>query len=159
MTVKDMSQELTEHRFFTHLAPKLIEQLANCSNNVVFRAGESILAEGHEADRFFAIRSGRVCVGIRAPQGLQELETLRAGDILGWSWLFPPYQWHFDAEAIEPVRAIELHAPCIREYVEAHPREGFDLVASIAGVMEERLDSARMRLLDVFKAGRNGPAD
>lgn len=158
MEVRHVADELAAHRFFTALPVELRARLADCANNVVFVAGQQLLREGTPADSFFAIRSGRVAVGMRTPNcGLALIETLHAGDILGWSWLLPPYRWHFDAVAIEPVRAIELHAACIREYLDGRPQAGFDLVRGIAAVMEERLESARMRLLDLYGSGDDPP--
>jgi CRP/FNR family transcriptional regulator, cyclic AMP receptor protein len=152
--LKLVADELAEHRFFSRLPQDLRERLADCAHNVVFDTGGQVLREGLPADSFFAIRAGRVAVGVRAPNGgLGLIETLHAGDILGWSWLFPPYRWHFDAVAIEPVRAVELHADCIRAYLAEHPQAGYELVRSIAEVMEERLESARMRLLDLYGRG------
>ena len=151
MQLRRVSDELAEHRFFVRLGDDLRARLADCTNNVVYAADQELLREGAVANSFFAIRSGRVAVGIRKPnQGLVVIETLHAGDLLGWSWLFPPHRWHFDAVAIEPVRAIELHAECIRSYIGAHPAAGFELVRGIAEVMEERLESARLRLLDLY---------
>ena len=151
MDVQHVADELAAHRFFARLPDDLRTRLADCANNVAFAAEQRLLSEGAPAGSFFAIRSGRVAVGIRTPnRGLAVIETLHAGDLLGWSWLFPPYRWHFDAVALEPVRAVELHAPCIRSYVEEHPRAGYDLVRGIAEVMEERLESARLRLLDLY---------
>jgi len=152
--MRHISDELAEHRFFARLPDELRVRLADCANNVVFDTGRQLLKEGAPADSFFAVRAGRVAVGIRTPnRGLALIETLHTGDILGWSWLFPPYRWHFDAVAIEPVRAIELHAECIRSYLEGRPQAGFDLVLGVAAVMEERLESARLRLLDLYGSG------
>lgn len=97
------------------------------------------------------LSAGRVSVGVHVPsKGLVSLETLHRGDIMGWSWVLPPYRWHFDAVALEQVRAIELHADCILPYLEEDPAAGFRVMSSVARIMEERLDSARMRLLDLF---------
>lgn len=154
MEMRHVADELAGHRFFARLPEDLRTRLADCANNVVFAAEQRLLAEGAPASSFFAIRSGRVAVGIRTPnRGLAVIETLHAGDILGWSWLFAPYRWHFEAVAVEPVRAVELHAECIRRYVEEHPRAGWDLVRGIAEDMEERLESARLRLIDLYGGG------
>jgi CRP-like cAMP-binding protein len=146
-----MPEELAHHRFFEKLPDELRSRLAECSNNVVLQKGAKICTEGTPARSFFAIRAGRVSVGVHVPsKGLVSLETLHRGDIMGWSWVLPPYRWHFDAVALEQVRAIELHADCILAYLEEDPAAGFRVMSSVARIMEERLDSARMRLLDLF---------
>lgn len=154
MAVEHIADELDAHRFFAHFPAELRHRLAGCANNVVFDAEQRLITEGGVADRFYAIRAGRVAVGVRKPSGsLALIQTLHSGDILGWSWLLPPHRWRFDAIAMETVRAIELHAHCVRTYLEEHPRAGYDVAVAVAGVMEERLESARLRLLDLYGDG------
>jgi len=153
--VQHIADELTEHRFFASLPADLTKRLADCANNVVVQQGERLITEGGVADTFYAIRSGRVAVGVRPPAGaLAIVETLHSGDLLGWSWLVPPHRWRFDAVAIEPVRAIQLHAACVRTYLTEHPEAGYAVATGIASVMAERLESARLRLLDLYGSGR-----
>lgn len=151
MEITAINEVLAEHRFFRDLPKELSDQFAGCSEFVAFATGQQVLTEGEPANSFFAIRSGRVAVGVHTPnRGFVIIETLHAGDILGWSWLFPPYQWHFDAVALKPVTAIELHAKCIRTYLAENPQDGYKLAIGIASVMEDRLESARMRLIDLY---------
>lgn len=151
MTPTTLAEELAAHRFFEVFPDELRNRLAGCANNVVFAAGETLCTEGTPAKSFYAIRSGRVNVGVHVPnKGLVTLETLQTGDIMGWSWVLPPYRWHFDAVAAEPVRAIELHSDCLLPYLDENPAAGYRLISEVAKIMEERLESARIRLLDLF---------
>ena len=110
-----------------------------------------MIREGTPADVFWAIRGGRASVGVAAPgRGLLTLETLHAGDILGWAWLFPPYRWHFDAEALDDVHAVMFDAACLRQKCEADPALGFHLAQRFAQVIDERLQAARIQLLDLY---------
>ncbi|MGC9960946.1 MAG: cyclic nucleotide-binding domain-containing protein [Acidimicrobiales bacterium] len=146
-----IAEELAEHRFFALFPEDLRRRLAECANNVVFDTGAALCTEGTPAKSFFAIRAGRVNVGVHVPsKGLVSLETLQTGDILGWSWVVPPYVWHFDAVAVEHVRAVELHADCLLPYLEENPAAGYRLMTEVAKIMEERLESTRIRLLDLF---------
>ena len=81
------------------------------------------------------------------------MDTLHGGDVLGWSWLFEPYRWHFDADAVEPVSTVAFDASCLRTKCDTDPRLGYQLAQRFARVMLERLQAARLRLLDVY-----GPA-
>ena len=149
--MEGIADELAAHRFFARLPAGLRAELAGCANNAVFHTDQRLVSEGDVAEVFYAIRSGRVAVGSRPPSGsLKLVQTLHSGDVLGWSWLIPPYRWRFDAVAMEPVRAIELHAACVRSYLERHPQAGFDVAIGVAGVMAERLESARLRLMDLY---------
>ncbi|MEI6621294.1 MAG: cyclic nucleotide-binding domain-containing protein [Actinomycetes bacterium] len=151
MEITPINETLANHRFFKPLPDELADQFAGCSEFVAFTEGQQLLTEDEPADCFYALRSGRVAVGVHTPnRGFVTIETLHSGDILGWSWLFPPYRWHFDAIALKPVTAIKLHAPCIRTFLDEHPEVGYQLAIGIATVMEDRLESARMRLLNLY---------
>jgi CRP-like cAMP-binding protein len=70
--------------------------------------------------------------------------------VLGWSWLFPPYRWHFDARALELTRAIALDGKCLREKCEEDHDLGYELVKRVAQIIMERLQATRLQLLDVY---------
>jgi len=110
---------LREHIFFKGLDEKFIQLLAGCSSNRLFEAGKYILRSGEEANEFYLIRKGLVAIEIdfthKQPIVLQ---TIGEGEILGWSWLLPPYYWHFDARAQEGTRVIALDGRCIRDKCE-----------------------------------------
>ncbi len=96
-TIDDL---LSRHEFFKGLKPEYLALIAGCGQNVHFDAGAYLLREGEPADRFFAIRGGSVAVETYVPsRGPVTLQTLGEGEILGWSWLFPPYVCQFDARA------------------------------------------------------------
>jgi CRP/FNR family transcriptional regulator, cyclic AMP receptor protein len=78
------------------------------------------------------------------------IETVEAGDVVGWSWLFPPYRWHFDARALSTVRATVFDGACLRDKCRADPELGFELMSRFAQVMLERLQWTRLRLLDGY---------
>ena len=145
---------LTAHPFFSGLDPDLLRRFASCSRPVEFAADATILQAGAPAECLYAITKGRVAVGVRVPgRGFQVIETLQAGDILGWSWLFEPYVWTFDAVAAKPVQAIEVGTTCIRSVLDADPAAAAVIYRSIGALMAERLASARLRLVDLFGEG------
>jgi CRP/FNR family cyclic AMP-dependent transcriptional regulator len=145
---------LSEHPFFAGLDRGLLQRLASCSRPVQFSPDSVILQAGAPADCLYAITKGRVAVGVRVPgRGLQVIETLQAGDILGWSWLFEPYVWTFDAVAVKPVTAFEVGTTCIRSVLDADPAAAAVVYRSVGALMAERLASARLRLVDLFGEG------
>jgi CRP-like cAMP-binding protein len=146
-----IEQQLAEHPFFAGLDADLRRRLADCSRPVAFAPQAVILREGEPAMSLYAITSGRVAVGLREPgRELQAIETLQSGDLLGWSWLFEPYRWTFDAVAIKPVTAIEVQVACIRPLLESDSAAAAAIYRAIGTVMAERLHAARLRLLDIF---------
>jgi CRP/FNR family cyclic AMP-dependent transcriptional regulator len=143
--------ELRTHSFFADMDGTAVEVLAGCAHNVVVPAGTPLIREGRNADVFWAIRSGRASLGVAAPgSGMLVLETLHAGDILGWTWLFPPYRWHFDADALDEVHAVVFDAACLRRKCDADPALGFHLTQRFARVLDQRLLATRMQLLDLY---------
>jgi CRP-like cAMP-binding protein len=151
MTVEGLDTLMQEHPFFEGLSAEALELLAGCASNERFPAGRTIVREGDSADKFFLIRHGTVAQEIRVP-GRDPLiiETLEEGDILGWSWIVPPYRWTFDARALELVRTISLDATCLRAKCEQDHSLGYDLYQRIVPVMSRRLKAVRLRLVDMY---------
>lgn len=146
---------LAEHPFLKGLPPALLAELVGCAANVKFDTGAFVFRQGQEANNFYILRDGKVAVEVFAPQkGAITIDTLAAGDVLGWSWLIPPYHWHFDARAIEPTRAIALDGRCMRTKCESDHELGYELMKRFAQIIEQRLDATRWQLLDVYGAGK-----
>jgi CRP-like cAMP-binding protein len=136
---------------FDGLGPDVLELIAGCGTNTRFRADEMLFRDGDEANSFFVLRHGTVALETFVPaRGPVTIETLGAGEVVGWSWLFRPYRWHFDARALSLVRATTFDATCLREKCEADPKLGYDLMSRFAQVVIERLQWTRLRLLDVY---------
>jgi CRP/FNR family transcriptional regulator, cyclic AMP receptor protein len=139
----------------TALAPEHRATIAGCAHNEVFEAGAQILREGTPADTFFVIREGAVALETFVPRrGAITIETLHEGELLGWSWLFPPYRVAFDARALVTTHAIAFDGACLRGKCDADPALGYDLLRLFAAVMVDRLQETRLRLLDVYGSER-----
>ncbi len=142
---------LAQQPFFKDLAEHHLDLLTGCASNVRFQPGDFIFREGEEANHFYLLRGGKVSIEIFAPQrGPITIETLGEGDILGWSWLIPPYTWRFDAKALNVTRALALDAVCLRSKCEQDHELGYELFKRFAHVIEQRLQATRLQLLDVY---------
>jgi CRP/FNR family cyclic AMP-dependent transcriptional regulator len=142
---------LAEHPFFKGLKRNHLQLIVGCASNVRFNAREFIFKEGEEANLFYLIRHGNVALEISAPEhATMTIQTIGKGDILGWSWLIPPYHWLFDARAIELTRAIALDGKCLRTKCEQDHDLGYELLKRFAHIMDERLQATRLQLLDVY---------
>src|SRR5262249_27720368 len=125
--------------------------IAGCGRNVHFNGGQFIAKTDDPANQFFAIRHGRVSIELHGPgRGPLILQTLEDGEIFGWSWLFPPYRWTFDARAVDDVRAILFDGECLRGKCERDPAMGFDFMKRFAQTFMQRLQAARLQLLDLY---------
>jgi CRP-like cAMP-binding protein len=125
--------------------------MAGCARIRVFEPGAMLLAEGDPADEFFLIRRGGVAIETEVPgRGAVTLETLGDGDLVGWSWLVPPYRSAFGARAVDTAHVIAFDGVCLRGKCEQDPALGYDLLKIVATVFVRRLEETRMRLLDLY---------
>ncbi|HUU12902.1 MAG TPA: cyclic nucleotide-binding domain-containing protein [Terriglobia bacterium] len=146
---------LAEHPFFARLEDRHLKLLVGCAANVRFDAGQYIFRGGEEANQFYLIRHGRVAVEIYAAErGSITILTLGEGEILGWSWLLPPYHWQFDARAVELTRAIALDGVCLRKKCEEDHDLGYELLKRFAHIIEDRLEATILQLLNVYEPHR-----
>lgn len=149
--MEGLDRILAEHPFFLGLAPEDRHFIAGCARNHRFDAGQYVGREGEPANEFFLIRHGRVNLEIVAP-GRQPIvfSSLGAGELVGISWLAPPYRWMYDARAVELVRAIGIDGACLRAKSEAEPRLGYELSKRLLPILAKRLQATRLQILDVY---------
>lgn len=145
-----MLDDLRGQAFVEGLPAAAVELLAGCAADQRLRRGEFLFREGEPADRFFLVRHGRVAIEIRTPVRAVVLDTIEDGDVVGWSWLVPPRRWTFDAWAVTDTTAVGFDAAGVRAGCEADPRVGHELTLRFVEVMNRRLHSARIRLLDLY---------
>jgi len=139
---------------FAGLDEAQLDLIAGCAQVAPFAAGERLFREGDPADTFFLVRRGRVALTTHVPaRGEITIETLEPGEVVGWSWLFAPYRWHFDARAVEDVGTIAFDGACLRGKCDADPALGYELMRRFAQVMIGRLQATRTRLLDLYGDG------
>lgn len=137
--------------FFAGLDAGFTSLIVGCALNVRFDAGSYIFKEGAPADTFYLIRGGKVALEIFAPQRKPiVISTVGEGEILGWSWLLPPYVWKFHAHAIQSIRAIALDGKCLRTKCEENHDLGYEVLKRFVQIIEQRLDATRLQLLDVY---------
>jgi len=142
---------LAEHPFLRDLEPRYLKLIVGCASNVRFKAGQYLFREGEEADRFYMIRQGKVALEIHGGKGGSAiLQTISEDEVLGWSWLIPPYHYRFHARAVEPTRAIALDGRCLRTKCEKDHDLGYELLRRFCHIVVERLDATRLQLLDVY---------
>lgn len=149
--VEGLETLMEEHPFFEGFNQEALDLLAGCATNAKFDAGTVFIREGDKADMFYLIRHGTVAQEIRVP-GRDPLvvETLAEGDLLGWSWIVPPYRWTFDCRAVELVRALGMDAACLRAKCEQDHSLGYLFYQHMVPIIARRLWAVRMRLLDIY---------
>lgn len=149
--MKTLEHILIAHPFLKNLDERYLKLIVSCASNVRFEAGEFVFREGGDADTFYIIRHGQVALEINAAErGPITVETLGEGDVLGWSWLVPPYRWHYDAQALTLIRAIALDGKCLREKCDADHSLGYELFSRFFPILMDRLQHAQMQLMDIY---------
>jgi len=147
MTSKD--DYLSAHEFFAGLNQDFIDTLSEFATERHVSAGEALFQQGKPADKFYMLRNGRVSVQVPALVGPPlELQVLGEDQILGWSWLIPPYRWNFQARAVEDTDLIEFDGSAILARCEKDPKFGYELFKRFTGLMSARLEAARQKMMD-----------
>jgi CRP/FNR family transcriptional regulator, cyclic AMP receptor protein len=149
--VESFEEAIAKHPFWKGLNPQYLRLVQQCAISERFEAGQLIFQEGEKADRFCLIQTGQVSLdAFVRRRGTVTVQTLTAGAVLGWSWLFPPYRWHFSAHANETTELIAFDAKFLRDLAEMHQDFGYDLMKRISGVLLERLQETRLLLVDFY---------
>lgn len=131
-----------------------LEIIAACAHFTHFPADAAIFLQGQPAERFYIIRSGSVVLKADVPGlGSVPIQTLRAGEALGWSWLFPPFRWQYDAVSQEPVSAVAFDGTCLRVQCAQDHEFGYQMLSRFAELMLQRLVATRTQLLEVSAPG------
>ena len=153
--MEDLSRIIRTHRFVQGLDDAKVKFLTGCASNVRFDTDNFLVREGSDANSSFLIRTGRVVLEIDVPgRGAKQIQTIEEGEVLGWSWLYPPYRWQFDARAVTPVRAIQFDGACLRNKCEADHDLGYEIVKRLLYQVHQRLERTRLQLLDVYRSDR-----
>jgi len=145
----DIWKEIAAHPFLAGMSSHHIELLARHGTRKNFPAGEIIFHAGEPAHGFYLIQKGTIALeGSVMEHGPIATDSVHAGEPLGWSWLFPPYRWHFDARAIEPTTAIFFHGDILRQHYNEDITLAHDLSQRICRVMAHRLQATRRKLIE-----------
>ena len=149
VTKNQIWKETAAHAFLAGMNAHHLELLARYATRKEFAAGEIVFRAGEPAHGFYLIQKGTITLeGSVMEHGAIATDTVHAGEPLGWSWLFPPYRWHFDARAIEPTTAIFFNGDILRQHYNEDITLAHDLSQRICKVMAHRLQATRRNLIE-----------
>ena len=141
---------LAGHQFTRGMPADYVAALSGAAKHIKVPARYRLFDEGGIADRFWLIQAGQVALDMSVPgRGLVVIETLGMGDVIGWSWLYPPYQWRLGAVALRPTQAFEVDGPAVRQMCAADAGFGYELTRRFLAVVVHRLQATRTRLIDI----------
>jgi CRP/FNR family cyclic AMP-dependent transcriptional regulator len=142
------AEALAGHPFLHGMPRDHLAVLAGTARDVTFPSGHRLFEDGGGASRFWLIQSGHVALDLHVPgQGRMKIDTIGMGELLGWSWLFPPYRWAFGAVAASRVEAFEFDGRAVRTCCQDEPGLGYDLTQRLTRVLAKRLQATRVRLV------------
>jgi len=149
--MEGLERIIREHPFFVGLEGRFLKLICGCAKNVRFEASHYLFHEGEAANEFYLLRHGRVALEITAPgRSPTTFQTLSQGEVVGLSWLIPPYLWAYSAKALEEVRAIAIDGSCLRNKCEADHDLGYEMMKRVVPVLVQRLHGTRLQILDVY---------
>lgn len=150
-TINGVDTAVRAHPFLSGLDPMFFDAFCDCASIRRFASQQQIFHEGGEADHFYLIISGNVALETFVPGcGMVTIQSLGAGDALGWSWLFPPHEWHFTATTHEPTEVISLNAAALRTKAEVDLELHDQLITRVAKTLHQRLLGTRDQLIDLY---------
>ena len=149
---KPVEEMVQAHSFLAGLKPEAYRLFCQCASLQYFAEGQEIFHQDGKAEHFYLIESGRVILETFVPgRGMATIQTLGPGEALGWSWLFPPHQWHFSATATESTEVIVFGAECLRKQAKQDHDFCYELVLRLAHVLAGRLEGVRTQLVDIYQ--------
>ena len=149
MSKQTIEDYLSTHAFFSGMEGSFVKFLSNSATELRIKEGEVLFQQGKRADKFYLLRNGRISVQVPALMGpVLEIQALDKDQILGWSWLIPPYRWNFLARALEDSDLLEFDGSAILARCEEDPNFGYELFKRFASLMSKRLDAARQKMMD-----------
>jgi len=142
-------KEVSEHPFLRGLIHEHLQILSDHAMRVHFDSGDVIFHKGDPANRFYLLMTGRVAIEdeSRNHENRVTVQTIGAGDVLGWSWFFPPYYFGFDARALEPTQMMFFYGTRLRDLCEENPDLGYELLKRVAKIVIQRLNSVEKQLI------------
>lgn len=151
MNMIDITPQLSQHSLCGQLTSEQIDALAKCGSTIEIASQHFLFQQGEDATHFYLIQKGKVAIELSSPpRGILSIQTLSEGDLLGWSWLYPPYRWRFDALATEDVQVITFESQSLREAMVKDHELGYVIMKEVIKSMGQRLESSRLQLLDMY---------
>jgi CRP/FNR family transcriptional regulator, cyclic AMP receptor protein len=146
----DPPPRVADHPFFEGLGAELASAAEDLAKEQRFDTGEVVVSDGDPATTFFLVFQGKVALEVGTPEKPHlTIQTVGPGEVLGWSWLVPPYLWRFDARALKPTHVLAIDGAAFREVLSARPDQGYRFLVRLLPIIAERLENTRIQLLDI----------
>lgn len=144
-------QLLRDHPLFEGLPDSYLYLIADCSEEKVFNKSSYLFHYQQPAQKFFLMLEGQAVLLSHLPMGgLTTLETITAPNVAGWSWLIPPYRWHYSLKASQDTRCLVIHTESLKAKMEADKSFSVDMYQRFMVVVVGRLQASRLQTMDIY---------
>ncbi|MDR3695939.1 cyclic nucleotide-binding domain-containing protein [Mucilaginibacter sp.] len=149
--MKTLELAIAKHPFFHDLPAEDISIIAGLANVVNFKEGDVLFKEGADADKFYLVIQGKVALEAYNPgRGIITIQTVEDGEMLGWSWLVPPYKYRFGAKVITKTEMIVINGKQLRVKCDQYPVLGYEMMKRMVRAIAFRLEQTRLMFMDVY---------
>lgn len=146
----DVPLRVADHPFFQGLGPELAKAAGDLAREIRFDTGEMIVRDGDPASSFYLVFYGKVALEIASAEKPHlTIQTVGPGEVLGWSWLVPPFLWRLDARALKPTQVLAIDGPPFREVLATQPEQGYRFLVKLLPIIAQRLENTQIQLLDI----------
>ncbi len=144
-------EDLRRFSIFHSLDEQALQIFARCAQRRTANQGDYLVREGQPAEHCYGLLEGRMAIELELPQRpAMTIMTVKPGQVAGWSWMFPPFQWSANIRALDDLSYISLEGSCLRQYCDSHPEHGYLIMKHFAKLISQRLEATRIQLLDVY---------
>jgi CRP-like cAMP-binding protein len=134
------------YRLLSELDPRQLQKLLPLAQEERFAAGQVIFQAGEKSLYLHLIVSGGVALEEVAGNSRVQVQTLHAGDAMGWSALTSEARTHFQARALSDVVTVAFEGGPMRASCERDPVLGYALMKRLLEMVTDRLDALRIRV-------------
>ena len=147
--MEPLEHTIARHEFFRDFKPQHLKIFQDCVSDAHYGRDQFILRQGQGAERFFIIRKGEVRLELQTPEsGSIPIQTIGPDEIVGWSWIVPPYKSAFDARAVEHLHVIVFDTNELRRKCEQDFELGYRVLQKFTAALSSRFDTVRAMLID-----------
>ena len=147
---------LEEHQFFSGLNPTFLKLIEDSASIETFDSHDYLFYEGDPAPHFYLVLEGLIGIQIFGGEaGFINIQKLCPGEIIGWSWLLPPYNWFFSGEVLESCRVVKFDGEKLRNICDDNHDFGYEMARRLTSIVTQRLSETRSKLV-AYKGSKEG---
>jgi CRP-like cAMP-binding protein len=151
-----LAEVLRDHPFLQGMKAEHVAKMVDLAQEVQIGKDQMIFRQGDESGLFYLILSGKVALEATGPGRILRVQTVGAGEELGWSSALSEGGKNFQARVQEPVQALTFDGARLRQAFQEDPVFGYQFLQRLLRVVARRLQATRVQLLDLYAPVHGG---